>query len=179
MKYITTIDGTDYEVDLLPNQKVLVNGQEYQVNFEEVGRQLVYSLLVDGRSFEAHVSEEDDQLKVLIQGTMYSADVIEEREKRLREAGGELSAVNGNYILAAPMPGLVVKLPVKVGDQVALGDVLVILESMKMQNELKSPQAGTVTEVYVEEGASVEKRDEMMVIEPEDEDSDDQLGPTG
>jgi len=169
MKYITTIDGTEFEVDLLPNQKVRVNGKEYQVNFEEVGGHLVYTLLVDGRSFEAHVSEDDDLLKVLIQGTLYSADVIEEREKRLREAGGEIATVNGDYVLKAPMPGLVVKLPVKVGDKVALGDVLVILESMKMQNELKSPQAGTVSEICIEEGASVEKRDDMMVIKPEDE----------
>lgn len=169
MKYITTIDGTDYEVELLPNQKVSVNGQEFAVNFEEVGRHLVYTLLVDGRSFEAHVSEDDDILKVLIQGTLYSAEVVDEREKRLREAGGEIASPNGDYILFAPMPGLVVKLPVRVGDQVAAGDVLVILESMKMQNELKSPQAGTVSEIFVEEGASVEKRDEMMVIAPEEE----------
>ena len=169
MKYITTIDGTEFEVDLLPNQKVSVNGTEYQVDFEEVGGHLVYTLLVDGRSFEAHVSEDDELFKVLIQGTLYSADVIEEREKRLREAGGEIAAINGDYVLDAPMPGLVVKLPVKVGDQVALGDVLVILESMKMQNELKSPQAGTVSEIFVDEGASVEKRDAMMVIKPEDE----------
>jgi biotin carboxyl carrier protein len=169
MKYITTIDGTDYEVELLPNRKVSVNGQEYSVNFEEVGRHLVYTLLVDGRSFEAHVSEDDDLFKVLIQGTLYSAEVIDEREKRLREAGGEIASPNGDFVLEAPMPGLVVKVPVKVGDEVAIGDVLVILESMKMQNELKSPQAGTVSAVYIEEGASVEKRDEMLVIEPEDE----------
>jgi biotin carboxyl carrier protein len=169
MKYITTIDGTDYEVELLPNRRVSVNGQECAVDFEVVGDHLVYTLLVDGRSFEAHVSQDDDLYNVLIQGTLYCAEVVDEREKRLREAGGELASPNGDYVLEAPMPGLVVKVPVKVGDEVATGDVLVILESMKMQNELKSPQAGTVSEVYIEQGASVEKRDAMMVIEPEDE----------
>jgi biotin carboxyl carrier protein len=171
MKYVTTVDGTEYVVELLPNRRVSVNGQEYAVNFEEVEGHLIYTLLVDGRSFEAHISQDDDLYKVLIQGTLYSAEVIDEREKRLREAGGEVFSANGDFVLVAPMPGLVVKLPVKAGDQVETGDVLVILESMKMQNELKSPQAGTVSEVYVEEGASVEKRDELMVIEPGDEEA--------
>ena len=168
MKYITTVDGTEYVVEMMPDRRVSVNGQEYAVNFEEVEGHLIYTLLVDGRSFEAHVSEDDDLFKVLIQGTLYTAEVIDEREKRLREAGGEIATANGDYVLDAPMPGLVVKLPVKVGDRVETGDVLVILESMKMQNELKSPQEGTVSEVYVEEGASVEKRDTLMVIAPED-----------
>lgn len=169
MKYITTVDGTEYLVELLPDRRVSVNGQEYSVNFVEVEGHLIFTLLVDGRSFEAHVSEDEDIFKVLIQGTLYSAEVIDEREKRLREAGGELASPNGDFVLEAPMPGLVVKLPVKVGDAVQTGDVLLILESMKMQNELKSPQAGTVSEVFVEEGASVEKRDPLLVIAPEDE----------
>jgi biotin carboxyl carrier protein len=172
MKYITTVDGTEYEVELLPDRRVMVNGREYMVNFQEVEGHLIYTLLVDGRSFEAHVSEDEDLYKVLIQGTLYSAEVIDEREKRLREAGGEVATANGDFVLDAPMPGLVVKVPVKVGDEVKTGDVLVILESMKMQNELKSPQEGRVSEVFIEEGASVEKRDALMVIEPEDEDED-------
>lgn len=169
MKYITTVDGTEYVVELLPDQRISVNGQEIGVDFVEVEGHLIYTLLVDGRSFEAHVSQDEDLFKVLIQGTLYTADVVDEREKRLREAGGEMATANGDFVLDAPMPGLVVKVPVEVGDQVEPGDVLVILESMKMQNELKSPQAGTVSEVHVSEGASVEKRDTLMVIEPEED----------
>jgi biotin carboxyl carrier protein len=169
MKYITTVDGTEYMVELLPDSRVSVNGEEYGIDFKEVEGHLIFTLLVDGRSFEAHVSEDEDLYKVLIQGTLYSAEVVDEREKRLREAGGEMVTANGDYVLEAPMPGLVVKVPVTAGDHVDSGDVLVILESMKMQNELKSPHAGTVSEVFIEEGASVEKRDAMLVIEPDEE----------
>ncbi len=69
------------------------------------------------------------------------------------------------------MPGLVVKVPVSVGDQIQEGDVLVILESMKMQNELKAPQAGRVTVVNVTAGGNVEKRDLLVALGPlEDQD---------
>ncbi len=71
------------------------------------------------------------------------------------------------------MPGLVVKVPVAVGDEVAKGDVLVILESMKMQNELKSPQAGVVTVVNVADGDNVEKRDVMVILGPQEDATDD------
>ena len=67
------------------------------------------------------------------------------------------------------MPGLIVKLPALEGDFVAEGDVLVILESMKMQNELKSPISGTVTEVNVSEGENVEKRQILLIVEPAEE----------
>lgn len=167
MKYITTIDGVDYEVELLEDGKVSVNGETYDVDFEEASGQVVFTLLINNRSFEAHVSEEDDEFHVMIQGTLYTAEVVDEREKRLREAGGESDSSSGEFILQAPMPGLVVEVGVKEGDEVEQGDVLVILESMKMQNELKAPRPGKISAVHISKGDSVEKRDEMLVLAPE------------
>ncbi|UCH60339.1 MAG: acetyl-CoA carboxylase biotin carboxyl carrier protein subunit, partial [Anaerolineales bacterium] len=63
-----------------------------------------------------------------------------------------------------PMPGLVVSIPVREGQQIEKGDVLVILESMKMQNELKSPRAGTVARVRIENGDSVEQRQTLLSV---------------
>jgi biotin carboxyl carrier protein len=170
MKYITTIDGVDFEVELLDDGQVIVNGKSYEVDFEEVSGQSVFTLIADGKSYEAHVARDEDIWQVLIRGTMYMADVVDEREKRLREAAGEVSGGTGEYILKSPMPGLVVKLPIKEGDKVETGDVLVILESMKMQNELRSPQDGVVTEVNIKEGDSVEQKEVMVKLGPPEED---------
>jgi biotin carboxyl carrier protein len=63
------------------------------------------------------------------------------------------------------MPGLVIDIPVKEGDQVSEGDVLVILESMKMQNELTAPRAGTVTQIQVSVNDNVERKESLLILE--------------
>ena len=165
MKYITTINDVEYSVELLPNDQVSVDGKIYDVDFEEVGDQQIYTLLVSGRSFEAHVTEDEDLWQILIHGALYEVDVIDEREKRLKEAAGEGRVETGAYVLKAPMPGLVVSVLVKVGDTIEAGDVLVILESMKMQNELKAPREGTITRINIAEGDSVEQRQELIALD--------------
>ncbi|MBX3003706.1 MAG: biotin/lipoyl-binding protein [Anaerolineales bacterium] len=167
MKYITTIDETQYEVEILSPRQVSINGTVYEVDFKSVSGQPIYSLLVDGKSYQAHVysGEEDDELQVLLRGVLHSAKVEDEREKRLRAAAGGGSADGGEFVLKAPMPGLIVKVAVNEGDEVKKGDVLVILESMKMQNELKSPRDGKVSRVQVKAGDSVEQRTNMVSIE--------------
>jgi biotin carboxyl carrier protein len=70
----------------------------------------------------------------------------------------------GEFHLKAPMPGMVVSIPVEEGQQLEKGDVLVILESMKMQNELKAPRAGIVGRVRVKKGESVEQRQTLLSV---------------
>ena len=174
MKYHTTVNELEFEVELLEDGRVRVNERIYQVDFSDIDGGQAFSLLVDGRSFEAFLTRDDEAgLQVIIEGIRYSTDVIDEHEKLLRQVSGEAGVATGVYELTAPMPGLVVKVPGAVGDQVARGDVLLILESMKMQNELKSPQAGVVTVVHVGDGDNVEKRDVMMVLGPLEAPSED------
>jgi biotin carboxyl carrier protein len=101
---------------------------------------------------------------VLLLGTQYELTVEDEREKRLRASLGGRIADNVDFHLRAPMPGLVVAIPVNDGQHVAKGDVLVILESMKMQNELKSPRAGKISRVRVKPGDSVELRETLLSV---------------
>jgi biotin carboxyl carrier protein len=166
MKYVTTIGEREYAVEILGPGQVSVNGKVYAIDFEAVSGQPVISLLVDGGSYQANVFEgEEETLHVLLRGTLYVAMVEDERERRLRASAGSGSADSGEFILRAPMPGLVVKVPIKEGDEIKKGDVLVILESMKMQNELKSPRDGKVVRVQVGEGDSVEQRQPMVGLE--------------
>ncbi len=164
MRYLTTIAGKEYQVEIVDEHHVIVDGLSYQVDFEAVSDQPVYTLLVDGKSYDAHVYPDENVWQVLFHGGMYSATVEDEREKRLRGSLGDGIAEHQEYQLKAPMPGLVVSVPVSEGQAVQKGDVLLILESMKMQNELKSPRAGKVTRVRIKPGDRVEHKETMLSV---------------
>ena len=164
MKYVTTIDGREYIVDILDEHRVSVDGVTYQMDFMPVGDQPVYSLVVDGQSFDAHVYPNEDTWQVLFHGTRFTASVEDEREKRLRAALAGRVAEHEDYHLKAPMPGMVVSIPVQEGQMIQKGEVLVVLESMKMQNELRSPRDGKVTRLRVKIGDRVELKETMLSV---------------
>jgi biotin carboxyl carrier protein len=91
-------------------------------------------------------------------------DVADERRLRLRAGTAGFSA-EGKQLIVAPMPGKVVKVLVKVGDEVKQGQGLVVVEAMKMENELKSPKDGKVVELFAKEGTAVENNAKLVVVE--------------
>lgn len=163
MKYITTIEEKEYRVEIVDEKHIRINDQLLEVDLVAVGGQPVYSLLIGGKSYEAYIYPEEKEWQVLLRGQQYKAVVEDEREKRLKTAGGA-RAESGEFHLKAPMPGLVVSVPVEEGQSVKKGQVLVILESMKMQNELKSPRDGTVHRIRVRAGESVEQRQTLLSV---------------
>jgi len=164
MKYITTVGDKEYLVEILDERHISINGKIYQVDFESVSGQPVYSLIVDGKSHESYVQQGDDNWQVLLRGRLYPVIVEDEREKRLRAAAGSGVAESSEFHLKAPMPGLVVAIPVEEGQLIKKGQVILILESMKMQNELKSPRDGTMGRIRVRVGESVEQKQTMLSV---------------
>lgn len=164
MNYITTIGGKEYNIDVLDKRHISVNGKIMEVDFESISGQPVYSLLIDAKSYEAFVSPDEDEWQVLLQGQQYPVKVEDAREKRLRAAAGGSPQASGDFQLKAPMPGLVVAIPVEESQEVEKGQVLLILESMKMQNELRSPRAGKVQRIKVKAGESVEQRQVLLSV---------------
>lgn len=164
MKYITVVGDKQFLVEIIDDRHVSVDGKIYAVDFESVSGQPVYSLIVDGKSHESYVAQVDDIWQVLLRGRLYPVSVEDEREKRLRAAAGGGVAETGEFHLKAPMPGLVVTIPVEEGQEVKKGQVLLILESMKMQNELKSPRDGKVHRIKVRAGESVEQRQTLLSV---------------
>jgi len=122
------------------------------------------SMLVDGTSYSVEFDEQGDEVQVLVRGQVNRIDVADERRLRLR-AGSTAFSVEGKQVIAAPMPGKVVKVLVKVGDEVKEGQGLVVVEAMKMENELKSPKAGKVVELPAKEGTTVEINAKLVVVE--------------
>jgi len=165
MKYITTIDTRAFNIEIFDENRLSVDGVMYEVDFQSVSGQPVYSLLVDGRSFEAYVSPNDGEWQVLLHGNLYNVLVEDEREKRLRAASQTSASKGGTYNLKSPMPGLVVAVAVEDGQEVQAGEVLIILESMKMQNELRAPYEGVITRIRVKAGDSVDQNQVLLVVE--------------
>jgi biotin carboxyl carrier protein len=164
MKYITTVNSHEYTIEILDEAHLSMDGVVYELDFERVGNQPVYSLVLGGQSFEAHVYIDEEQWQVLLRGDMYRAVVEDERERRLRSQLEGVPAERGEFHLKAPMPGLVIAIPVGEGQSVEKGDMLVILESMKMQNELKAPRAGKVSRVRVAPGERVEQKQTLLSV---------------
>ena len=164
MKYITTVGEQEFNIEILDERHVSVNGALYEVDFDAVSGQPVVSLLVNGKSYEAYVYEDEQVLQVLLHGRMFPVLVEDEREKRLRAASGSRIAERGDYHMRSPMPGLVIAMLVGEGQEVQKGDVLVVLESMKMQNELKSPRAGVISRLRVKPGDSVDQHQTLLTV---------------
>ncbi len=164
MRYVATIDQRTYAIDILPDGKLLVDGEERDAGFLSLDDKSLYSLLVDHISYEGLVEEIDGQYNVLLWGALYTVKVMDERELRLAKASAAFVPAGGELSIRAPMPGLIVDVPVTPGQEVRAGQTLVILESMKMQNELKIPRDGRVHQIHVKPGDSVEHNKILITI---------------
>jgi biotin carboxyl carrier protein len=171
VKYFTTINDTEYEIDIDHDNQIRVNGETYEIDFQPLPEGGMVSLLLQQHSFEAAVeAREGNNWEVLIQGELYPVQVQDERTYRLAKARGVTTAVTGEATIKAPMPGLIIAVPVTPGQTVQKGEQIVILESMKMENELRSPRDGLVLRVNAQPGDSVEKDAVLVVIgDPESE----------
>ena len=119
-----------------------------------------YSLIIEGKSHEVFVREEKGGFVVEIDGHL-----IPVRAKKGDTAAGPVEEETGSATIVSPMPGRVVGLRVKPGDSVKAGQGLIIIEAMKMENELKAPKSGIVAKVSVTVGMAVESGQELVVIE--------------
>src|SRR3990172_9611015 len=164
MRYVTTVGERECLVEIVDDHHVSVDGVIYEVEVGAASGQTIYSVLINNRSYEAFIYPGEDGWEVILLGTQYVLQVEDEREKRLRASMSRDLAENIDFHLRAPMPGLVVTVPVTDGQNVAKGEVLIVLESMKMQNELKSPRPGTVSRVRVKPGDSVELREHLLSV---------------
>lgn len=164
MKYVATTGDREILIEIIDDHHITVDGVKYEIDFESVSEQTVYSLLANNKSYEALIYESEEGWQVLLHGSQYVLLVEDERERRLRASLGGGPPENAVYHLKAPMPGLIVSVSVSEGQSIEKGDVLVILESMKMQNELKSPRPGKISRVRVKPGDNVEQRDPLLSV---------------
>jgi biotin carboxyl carrier protein len=112
----------------------------------------------------AEFEEKGDEYAVLLRGQVSRFDVVDERARALRAVAAPFEA-EGRQTIHSPMPGKIVKVFVRPGDAVAEGQGLIVVEAMKMENELKSPKAGTVVDIFAAEGQTVDNGAKLVVVE--------------
>jgi len=143
--------------------EIALEGETIHVDAVKTGA-AVYSIIEDGKQFEVVVDEQGAHgFDVLVGGRLFHLDAIDERTQLL--AGSAQNVAVGKQTVEAEMPGKVVKLNVAVGAEVSEGDGVVIIEAMKMENEILSPIDGVVTEIGVSEGQTVENGDLLFVVD--------------
>jgi biotin carboxyl carrier protein len=168
MRYFAAIGGRERTVDIEAQEgsrfRVAIDGGESRIIDAEHLEGHVVHMLVDGQSYEVDLEEDGDAFNILVDDALFRLEVLDERKHRLRNARGKFH-VAGPQTIRAPMPGKVVKLLAVQGSEVAEGQGVVIIEAMKMENELRAPKAGRIAEVFVSEGQTVENRAALVSIE--------------
>ncbi len=167
MAFIARLGEKTYTVEIEEIGKslyrVAVDGSEFLVDGKKTGL-TNYSLIVDNRSFEVEVDIKEDEYRVLVDGRNYHIDLVDER--RVRLGGLQLGIeLQGRQNVSVPMPGKVIAVLVAEGDKVERGQGLVIVEAMKMENEVRCPINGEVKEVRVKTGDALEAGAVLAVVE--------------
>jgi len=168
MRYFVTIGESELEVDL-GSSGMLVNGKEVNADLVEMDGTEVHSLLLGQQSHRILAQRTGtDEWTLHLSGHRLRARVVDERTRVIQAMVGTSEGSRGPKALRAPMPGLVVKVEVQAGDEVTAGHPLVIVEAMKMENELKSEGPGRIRRVLIEPGQIVEKNQVLVEFEASD-----------
>ena len=164
MKRPLTIDGRECAIEILspaPDCRFRIGDEperEAQVEAPEPG---VYSILIEGRSYDAFVTESPAGLEVSVEGYHFAVTVRDPRQWSRNGAG---RSGEGVQTIASPMPGKVVRVLVAAGEEVQPGQGIVVVEAMKMQNEMKANRAGKVLTIPAREGATVAAGDVLATV---------------
>ena len=169
MRFFVTIDDKEREVEIRNNEgctKVRIGHKDYSVDFRRIADTNTYSMLVDGKSYAVTSISEGKHLVLKCEGESFRAEVQTERERAAHLITGQTQA-KGPVTITAAMPGFVTRVLVSPEDKVEPDQPLLVIEAMKMQNELSSEQGGVVREVHVEADQTVSGGDPLVTIEIE------------
>lgn len=164
MNYDLKIGSRHRAVQIIPTDsrsEFSIDGRAVSADVLEV-EQNVFSVLLGGEAFEVRIHQGPQGVRIYVDGREHAVELIDPRQWR-RGAGGAASA-EGRQNIFAPMPGKVVRLLVQAGATVQPNQGLLVVEAMKMQNEIKSPKQGTVEKINVTEGRAVNVGDVLAVI---------------
>lgn len=164
VKYFSRVGQNEYVVEILDG-KVTVDGEEVDVDLRQSGAPELYSLLYNGRSFEMLIEAERFNYDVTLRGERFEVQVEDERTRRLNMGRKMVALPEGELAITAPIPGLVVKVLVEVGETVEEEQPLILLEAMKMENEIRAVRGGVVKKVAIAAGQRVEQNAVLVVLE--------------
>ncbi len=169
MKFWVKVESQEKRIDVQEIEgiyRVEVDGRVREVDCRPAGHGNALSLIIDNKSYlveSAPVKAEEGRYTASVSGRRYDLEVLDERLLATRQVR-EIARDDGPAVIRSPMPGLIVDVRVKTGDRVKVGAAVVVLEAMKMQNEIVSDATGIVSAVKVEPGQSVESQAVLIEI---------------
>ncbi len=153
------------KIELSDDSIIKINSKKIQFNLLSLDAK-TYLVGLGNKFYEATAQKLDDEkYSISINGKLFEVEIrttLQEKARKLLEASG---STNHKLEVKAPMPGMILKVKKRVGEEVVSGEPVIILEAMKMENELRSPVAGKLKELFVTEGSPVEKGIKLFSIE--------------
>ncbi len=157
MKYVVTVGGRDIEVDV-DGDRVTLKGKSYSAALNDIPGTPLRHLVVEGQQSELSMEATGSgRWVVTLRGERWESEVLDERTRHIRSLAGGAGRQRGTPPLKAPMPGLVLRILAEPGQQVPAGGGVIVLEAMKMENELRAAVGAVVRAVRVKPGEPVEK----------------------
>ena len=144
---------------------VRVDNQTYEIDVVKV-EEGVFSILLEGKSYVVHLLEGENAKKYTANAPFrsYEVEVIDAESRYMASRKGDEPEDSAKHV-SSPMPGKVVKIPVKIGEKVEAGQTVIIVSAMKMESEYKSAREGIVSEIHVGEGDTIEGHQPLITIE--------------
>ena len=166
MKYIVTVNGTDVVVELDgENARAGDSSVRARLSNLDDGPERVLTLGDEVHRVFVRPGETRGNYTLWVDGFRFDVEALDERSRAIRELSSATAAPKGPAPLVAPMPGMIVRVNVAEGDVIQAGQGLVVMEAMKMENELRAPSAGAVRRVLVAPGTAVEKGALLLEME--------------
>jgi len=165
MIYNVKVDDKDYKLEIIEgpkNLEIKIDGRVIKIDNYNASAGRLTTLLKDNRPYEFEIFRDDSAYDCWLSSRMARCEVISEKQARYTKLMGDGVGLGKARALKAPMPGLIVKVEVEPGQQVKKGDGLVIIEAMKMENELKAAHPGTIKEIKIKAGQAVEKNQALI-----------------
>jgi biotin carboxyl carrier protein len=169
VKYFVKVGGKELELEI-DGETVTIDGTSFRAHVEDLAGTPL-QILSAGNEVHRVLARRGDhrgQYDLSIDGFRFTVEALDERARAIRELSGASTRASGPAHLVAPMPGLIVRVNVHEGDQVRPGQGLVVMEAMKMENELKATAAGVVRRIVVGAGSAVEKGTVLLEIGSDD-----------
>ncbi len=164
MKYEVVVGGHAFVVEV--EDGLTVDGRVVTGQLHPVPHTPLYHLEMDGRITAVALTRADETWEVQVGGRVWVVDVADERTRQLRAMAGEDKRPGRGGVVKAPMPGMILRLEVEEGQVVTRGVGLVVLEAMKMENEIRAPEDGVVVRILAEPGRAVEKGTPLVELGP-------------
>ncbi|MCG8604217.1 acetyl-CoA carboxylase biotin carboxyl carrier protein subunit [bacterium] len=166
MKYIAKIGARKYKLEFSDNNgTVSLEDKPVPVDLVSLGSDHIYSLIIDHACYQLHIEPGADGYHMILGHKKLLVEVEDERHRLIRRLIKSPEKAAGQMEVKAPMPGLIVRLNVEEGQEVKPGDSLLIIEAMKMENEIRSKTAGVIKKLYKAEKDSVDKDSPLLLIE--------------